>query len=87
MTPQELEILKAICSEEVKTFLPAGPSVAEAQVFDELVEWLQRLQRLKWIDLEVAEKVGRVGKYQRKYIAAAARCTEHGRQILSLLGE
>jgi hypothetical protein len=68
-------------------FLPAGQSAAEAQVFDDLVEWLQRLQRLKWIELEVGEKAGRVGKYQRKYIAAAARCTKHGRQVLALLGE
>jgi hypothetical protein len=80
MTPAELEILKAISSEEVKTFLPAGPSAAEAQVFYSLVEWLQRLQRLGWIELEVAEKSGRIGKYQRKFMAAAARCTDHGRQ-------
>jgi hypothetical protein len=87
MTPQELEILKAISCAEVQTFLPSGPSAAEAQLFDALIEWLQRLRRLGWIELEVAEKAGRVGKYQRKYMAAAARCTDHGRQVLSMLGE
>jgi hypothetical protein len=87
VTPEELEVLKAIGGQEVKTFQPAGRSAAEAQIFDELVEQLQRMQRLKWIELEVAEKAGRVGRYERKYIAAVARCTEHGPQVLALLGE
>jgi hypothetical protein len=78
MTPQELEILKAISCTEVKTFLPAGRSPGQAQTFDDLVERLQGMQRLRWIELEVAEHPGQVGKYRRKYIAAVARCTDHG---------
>ncbi len=45
------------------------------------------MRRLGWIELEVAEKVGQIGKYRRKHIAAVARCTEHGWQVLNLLGE
>jgi hypothetical protein len=42
MTPQELEILKAISGTDVKTFLPAGRA-PQARAFDELVERLQAL--------------------------------------------
>ena len=87
MTPKELEILKALSCTDVETFFPAGGSAAEAQSFDELVDWLQGLRRLGWIELEVAEQAAHVGKYRRKYIAAVARCTEHGRQALRLVGE
>jgi hypothetical protein len=87
MTPKELEILKALSCTDVETFFPAGGGAAEAQAFDELVDWLQGLRRLGWIELEVAEQAAHVGKYRRKYIAAVARCTEHGRQALRLVGE
>jgi hypothetical protein len=87
MTPKQLEILKAISRRDVETFLPAGGSAAEAQAFDELVDWLQGLRRLGWIELEVAEQAAHVGKYRRRYIAAVARCTDHGRQVVRLLGE
>jgi hypothetical protein len=87
MTPEELEILRALSCKDVETFLPAGRSAAQAKAFDALVERLQAMQRLGWIELEVAEKAGRVEKYQRKYIAAAARCTDEGRRALQLLGE
>jgi hypothetical protein len=88
MTPQELEILKVISrSKNVESFLPAGPSATQAKAFDALVEVLQGMQRLRWIDLEVAANADKIGKYPRKYIAAVARCTEHGRDALRLLGE
>ena len=61
MTPKELEILKAISCTDVETFFPAGGSAAEAQAFDELVDWLQGLRRLGWIELEVAEQAAHVG--------------------------
>jgi hypothetical protein len=87
MTPAELQILKAISGRDVSHFLPAGKTAAQARAFDELVETLQGMQRLRWIELEVAPKPGRIGSYLRKYAAAAARCTEQGRQALRLLGE
>lgn len=87
MTPQELELLKAISGKNVETFMPASRSAAQAKAFDELVERLQALKRLGWIELEVAGQSGRIGKYQRTYVAAVARCTEQGRQTLRLLGE
>jgi hypothetical protein len=87
MTPDELELLKAISGKNVETFLPAGRSAAQAKAFDELVERLQALKRLGWIELEVAAQSGRVGKYQRTYVAAVARGTDGGRRALQLLGE
>jgi predicted transcriptional regulator len=87
MTPAELELLKVISGEAAKTFLPAGRSAAHAKAFRELVQQLEALKRLGWIELEVAGQSGRVGKSQRTYIAAVARCTEQGRQALGLLGE
>jgi hypothetical protein len=87
MTPQELEILTAISNKDVETFLPAGNSPAEAKMFDQLVEVLQGMERLRWIELEVMEKGSPIGKYQRKYVGAVARCTDSGRHVLRLLGE
>jgi hypothetical protein len=66
---------------------PAGPSAAEAQAFDELVESLQGLRALGWIELEVSKQAGHVGMYRRRYIAAVARCTDDGRQAIRLLGK
>jgi hypothetical protein len=87
MTPDELKLLKAISGVDVETFLPAGQSAAQASAFDALVERLQALQRLGWIELKAAEQPGTVGKYQRKYVAAIARCTDEGHRALQLLGE
>jgi hypothetical protein len=86
-TPADLRILEAISGSDAETFLPAGPSAAEAQAFDELVESLQGLRRLGWIELEVSQQAGHVGTYRRKYIAAVARCTDDGRQAMRLLGK
>jgi hypothetical protein len=83
----ELEILKGIDRRDVQTFLPAGLDADEVRHFHELIERLQDMKRLGWIELEIAEKRSRVGKDLGNYIAAVARCTEHGRQVLRLLGE
>jgi hypothetical protein len=44
------------------------------------------MERLRWIELKAAERQGRVGEYQRRYIAAVARFTEHGRHVLRMVG-
>jgi hypothetical protein len=88
MTPQELEILKAISCKDVETFLPAGATAAQAKVFDALVEVLPAMRRLGWLEVEVAERAtSQPGRLRGKYIAAAARCTEAGRRALRLIGE
>jgi len=87
MTPEELKLLKMLSEKELETFLPAGRSAAQAQAFDELVERLESTQRLQWIEVKAAAQPGKIGKYERRYVAAVARCTEHGRQVLRLLGE
>jgi hypothetical protein len=83
----ELKILKGIDRRDVQTFLPAGLDAAEIQHFNELIERLQDMKRLGWIELAIAEKRSRVDKDRGNYLAAVARCTEHGRQVLQLLGE
>jgi hypothetical protein len=35
----------------------------------------------------VAKQPGTIDRYQRKYVAVVARCTDQGRQVLQLLGE
>jgi hypothetical protein len=47
---------KAISCRDVHTFLPAGRSAAQAKAFDDLVDVLQRMERLRWIELEAAAK-------------------------------
>jgi hypothetical protein len=64
MTPEELELLRAISNTEVETFVPAGQSAAQAKALGELVDLLEALKRLGWIELEVAARPGRDGKYQ-----------------------
>jgi predicted transcriptional regulator len=91
MTPDELQILKAIAQREVSTFIPAGREAGQAQRFDRLVETLQSLQRLGWIELEVSVRSRSRALPSRapqsKYAGAAARCTAEGRRVLSYLGE
>jgi hypothetical protein len=88
MTPQELEILKAISCKDVETFLPAGATAAQAKVFDALVEVLLAMRRLGWLEVEVAQRsTKQPGRPRGQYIAATARCTDEGRRVLSLLDE
>jgi len=86
MTPEEIEILKGLHGTHFQAFFPTGRSIAEAEAFDALVESLQRMERNRWIDLEVSRSRMRVGYYQRKYQAAVARCTDTGREALKLHG-
>ena len=87
MTPQELELLKTISCRDVETFLPTGRTAAQAHAFDALVETLQRMERMGWLEVRAAEQGAMVGRYQRKYVAAVARCTDEGRRVLKMLGE
>jgi len=56
MTPEELELLTSISAKNVETFFPAGRSAAQGQAFDELVERLQSMERLRWIEMKAAEQ-------------------------------
>jgi hypothetical protein len=87
VTPEELQLLKAISEKDLSTFVPAGQGAAQAQRFDRLVETLQTLERLGWIELQVTlRRTARVTQ-RSKYVGAAARCTEQGRRVLVYLGE
>jgi hypothetical protein len=87
VTPEELQLLRAISEKDLSTFVPAGQSAAQAQRFDRLVETLQTLERLGWIELQVTvRRTPRLAQRSR-YVGAAARCTLHGRRVLAYLGE
>lgn len=83
VTPEEMEILKVLRGTAFQAFFPTGRSIAAAETFDALVESLLRMQRSRWIELEVEPCNARVGYYQRKYKAAVARCTDTGREALN----
>ena len=88
MTPEEIQLLKAICDTGQQRFGLRRKTAAAAQKFDELVEALERMQRYGWVELEVLPATGQQAeRYRRKYRHAVARCTEQGRQALRLLSE
>jgi hypothetical protein len=86
VTPEEIQLLKAICDTGQQRFGVRRKTAAAAQVFDELVEALERMQRYGWVELEVLPAAGQQAeRYRRKYRHAVARCTEQGREVLRLL--
>jgi hypothetical protein len=82
VTPEEMEILKLLRGTAFQAFFPTGRSIAAAETFDSLVESLLRMQRSRWIELELEPSNAQVGYYQRRYKAAVARCTDAGREAL-----
>jgi hypothetical protein len=69
---------------DVVTFMPEGNTAAARAKYDATIESLGEMQKAGWIELEVnAAKRGRPEARR----AAAARCTEAGREALRLLGE
>jgi hypothetical protein len=86
VTEQEILLLRSICQADHKVYAPQSSSLANLRGFDELVASLQEMKKAGWIELEV-EKSGKLMRgYLRRYKAAAARCTKHGREALALLG-
>ncbi len=77
-----MEILKVLRGTDFQAFFPTGRSITAAETFDALVESLLRMQRSRWIELEVEPSKAMVGFYQRKYKAAVARSTDTGREAL-----
>lgn len=53
MTPEEIELLKAIYEAGEQRFGLRRKTAAAAQAFDELVEALEWFQRYRWVDLDV----------------------------------
>jgi hypothetical protein len=87
VTEQEILLLQEICKADHKVYAPQSSSAANLRGFDELVASLQEMKKAGWIELE-AEKSGKLIRgYLRRYKAAAARCTPHGREALRMLEE
>ena len=86
MTEQEIRLLRALCRGDQIAYLPQGFSVSALQEFDALVAQLRQWKKAGWIQLEVVRSGRKVKGYRRRYTAAAARCTRHGKEVLRMLG-
>ena len=87
VTEQEIQLLQAICQADHKVYAPQSSSVANLCGFDDLVASLQKMKKAGWIELEVEKSGKLIRGYLRRYKAAAAHCTPHGREALRMLGE
>lgn len=86
VTEQKILLLQEICQADHKVYAPESSSLADLRGFDELVASLQEMKKAGWIELEVEKSGKLIRGYLRRYKAAAARCTSHGREALALLG-
>jgi hypothetical protein len=86
VTEQEITILRALCQGGHQVYSPQNSSLAALPGFDELVASFQQMKKAGWIELEVEKSGKLIRGYLRRYKAAAARCTPHGREALRLLG-
>ena len=66
-------------------YLPEGSSIPDLRAFDALVTMHRHWKKAGWIQLEVVQSGRTVKGYRRKYKAAAARCTQQGKEALRLL--
>lgn len=87
MTDQEIDLLRALCRSDNMAYLPQESSTTALREFDALVAVLRQWKKAGWIQLEVVRSDRTVEGYRRKYRAAAARCTDRGREALRRLGE
>jgi hypothetical protein len=86
VTEQEILLLQEICDADHKVYAPESSSLADLRGFDELVASLQEMKKAGWIELQVEKSGKLIRGYLRRYKAAAAQCTAHGREALGLLG-
>ena len=86
MTNEEILFLQGLCQVESRKFGLRGKRLTDLRQFDEFVDHLLRLEEAGWIELEVIRVHRSVRGYQRRYRAAAARCTDRCREALGMLG-
>ena len=86
MTPA-VTLLKLLCQGDVVAFMPEDNTAAAGAKYDATIESLREMKKAGWIELEVNKPTGRQGGREGVKRAAAARCTEAGREALRLLGE
>jgi hypothetical protein len=87
VTPAEVALLKSLCQGDVVSFMPEGNTAAARAKYEATIESLREMKKAGWIELEVNKPTGRRGGRSGVKGAAAARCTEAGRNALRLLGE
>jgi hypothetical protein len=87
LTPAEIALLRSLCETDVVTLMLDDKTVAARARYEATLESLREMQKAGWVELEVNQATrcrrGRSGVKP----AAAARCTETGREALRLLGE
>jgi hypothetical protein len=67
--------------------MPDDKTAAARARYEATLESLRAMQQAGWVELEVNKATGRRGGRSGVKPAAAARCTEAGREALRLLGE
>jgi hypothetical protein len=87
VTKTEVTLLRSLAQAEVVTFMPGANTAGALARFETTVASLRDLQKAGWAELEVAEDKKRKRGHPQRKRAAAARCTEAGREALWLLGE
>jgi hypothetical protein len=86
VTDEEILFLQGLCPLKRRKFGLRGKRLTDLRQFDEFVDHLKQLEEAGWIELEVTPAEGSVSGHQRRYCAAAARCTDRCREALGMLG-
>jgi hypothetical protein len=87
VTEAEVALLRSLAEVDVVTFKPEGTTRAAVARFEATLASLKEMQKAGWVELEVAEDEKQHRGRPLRKLAAAARCTEAGREALRLLGE
>jgi hypothetical protein len=83
VTEAQIALLRSLAETDVVTFMPEDNTAAALARFEATVESLREMQKAGWVALEVAEEQRRRrGRHRQTKRAAAARCTEQGREAL-----
>jgi hypothetical protein len=72
---------------DVVTFMPKDNTAAARAKYDATIDSLREMQQAGWVELEVNKPTRGHGGRSGAKRAAAARCTEAGREALRLPGE
>jgi hypothetical protein len=87
VTAAEITLLRSFAEADVMTFMADDNTAAARARYEATIESLREMRKAGWIELEVNEVTRRQRGRSGVKPAAAARCTEAGREALRLLGE
>ena len=92
MTPEELELLKAVSAQGTLELTPKDLAQPDP-TFTRALGALRNLHRVGWVSLQLAVaassgvELGGSGERDEEILGAVARCTAEGRRLLVILGQ